>query len=164
MPCRIPSPDPVHNELVPSGSAVVGLHFTASVLPPIPASHLEVHGGVPSGYTPYSGGDVGEWPVFFDLRVSGQKLGQGAYLDRHALASVIGADLVQPYFESFSLPARLHVDLPWKGRGEPFFYNEVVEVPLLVDRRLVLIERFAVVHALKGSVILGDEFAVRNGA
>lgn len=60
--------------------------------------------------------------------------------------------------------SRLHVDLPWRGRGTPFFFDESTTTPILFDNgKLRLTQAFGVVRALERAIILGQDFVLNNG-
>lgn len=130
---------------------------------PYPPAYLNRYGGVPPVYSVYLDRLNTEWPTFLQARIPPFEW-RGVFLDRHAAASVIGEMTIPAGSPGVPLASRLHVDLPWRGRGDPFFFTETVMVEIMFDGGSVRIkQKFGVVRALQNAVILGQDFAVRNG-
>lgn len=148
--------DPVHVE-------ALTLYFEGDRLPAYPDDYLVSRGGVPPVYSPYLQKDKTEWPLFLKARVPGEDW-RGVYLDRHCSMSVIGEAAVPETARIRQTPTRLHVDVPWRGRGDPFYYFQMVTVPIAFDDgSLRLRQDFGVVRALQTSIILGHDFCVKHG-
>lgn len=130
---------------------------------PYPASYLSAFGGVPPLYSVNLARKDTEWPVYVFVKITGFDW-RGAYIDRHALTSVIGEETIPKGASRNDTLSRLHVDLPWRGRGEPFFIDQAVTVPITFDNTdLQLRQSFGVVKALKNAIILGQDFTLKNG-
>lgn len=148
--------DPQHTDLLP-------LHFEGDKLQPYPDEYLASKGGTPPIYSPYLSRKETEWPLFLKARIPGEDW-RGVYLDRHCSMSVIGEAALPDGVHIRQTPARLHVDVPWRGRGEPFYYFQIVTIPIAFDGGSIRLRQdFGVVRALQTSIILGHDFTVSNG-
>lgn len=123
---------------------------------------LSLHGGVPPLYSEVADCHELEWPICFKARVSG-KNGQWAYVDRHAAISVIGKSALPPDAQVHRCALRRSIDLPWKGRGDAYFYDSWAEISFFIEGALCMKHKFYVVTSLGEAIVLGHEFAVAHG-
>lgn len=128
-----------------------------------PATYLSAFGGIPLLYSVNLKRADTEWPVHVFVKIPGFEW-RGAYIDRHASSSVIGEETIPQGAHRNSTLSRLHVDLPWRGKGIPFYIDQAVTVPLTFDNTDLQIEQsFGVVRALKNAIILGQDFVLKHG-
>lgn len=117
-----------------------------------------LQGCPPPRYSQLQSMDEALEPVALDGRTSG-KYKSKIYFDAHCECSLICPSQIHESVKISKSPLRCHVDLPWKGQGIGFTYQEQADVSMFIAECLVLKHHFKVVQALRGGIILGRDFA-----